>query len=501
MQTEIRGKHNFDFVLKKISLHKTEWILTLLFFILSLIGVLYHEIWLDEAQHYLLARDSKSISDLIYNCRMEGHPLLWNLLLFFITRFSQEVVYMQLLHIIINCCTVYLIAGTRLKLFEKICIIFSYFIFYEYNIISRNYGLATLMMLFVGIGYFNKSIKLIPLSIAFVVLANTHLYGLLFSVAFIACLLIYDRKYLFNNKNHLLLASVIYIFGMLIALVTIVPPNNYTHLFIQYENSGFLSTDRILKTLSVCLKGIFYLPDFSKSGSGIENSSYIFEHINSTLILLCISLIAIAIPAFLFRKNKFALVLFISYFIFYSVCNYFLPLINGTRYFGFFYIVFVICYIISRVNMNRWEKIFATGIFLLQMFNGIYFYITDLNKQFSVTKTASSYLSRQFDEDARILILDRTIRPSISAYTKRKYFGIETGTPRSWCLWQNELTPDESKIKIDSVLQSNQQTLIITGQRLPDYIDSTKIELIKQFDNSMLKNENLVIYKFNRTEK
>lgn len=40
-------------------------LLTGSFFILSLIGVLYHEVWLDEAHHFLLARDSSSFYELM----------------------------------------------------------------------------------------------------------------------------------------------------------------------------------------------------------------------------------------------------------------------------------------------------------------------------------------------------------------------------------------------------------------------------------------------------
>ena len=60
--------------------------LALLFFLLSLFGVINHEIWLDESHHWLLARDSTSLSDLIKNTRYEGHPIPWNILLYFLSR-------------------------------------------------------------------------------------------------------------------------------------------------------------------------------------------------------------------------------------------------------------------------------------------------------------------------------------------------------------------------------------------------------------------------------
>ena len=78
----------------------------LIFFILSLIGILHHEIWLDEAQHFLIARDSKNLQELIGACRIEGHPVLWDILLFVITRFSSNPFWMQFVHILISCAAI-----------------------------------------------------------------------------------------------------------------------------------------------------------------------------------------------------------------------------------------------------------------------------------------------------------------------------------------------------------------------------------------------------------
>ena len=82
--------------------------LSLVYFAVSLVGILHHELWLDESHHWLLARDSTSLSNLINNTRFEGHPVLWNVLLFGITRLTYDLFWMQLLHILIATATVFL---------------------------------------------------------------------------------------------------------------------------------------------------------------------------------------------------------------------------------------------------------------------------------------------------------------------------------------------------------------------------------------------------------
>ena len=58
-----------------------------------------HGMWLDELQPWCVARDSSSLMDLYHNTRFEGHPPLWYVLLFVITRFSDNPVLMQVLHV------------------------------------------------------------------------------------------------------------------------------------------------------------------------------------------------------------------------------------------------------------------------------------------------------------------------------------------------------------------------------------------------------------------
>jgi hypothetical protein len=49
--------------------------ITVLFFLLSLNTILHHEMWRDELQAWLIARDSDSIAQLFFqNLRYEGHP-------------------------------------------------------------------------------------------------------------------------------------------------------------------------------------------------------------------------------------------------------------------------------------------------------------------------------------------------------------------------------------------------------------------------------------------
>lgn len=77
------------------ALSRTEWFVFLAFAAIGLANILSHELWRDEFQAFLIAAQSISIADLFDRARYEGHPPLWFLFLFAITRFTADPLGMQ----------------------------------------------------------------------------------------------------------------------------------------------------------------------------------------------------------------------------------------------------------------------------------------------------------------------------------------------------------------------------------------------------------------------
>ena len=78
-----------------------------LFLLLGLILLWRHEMWQDEWQAWLIARESPSLPALFRNLRYEGHPGLWYCGLFLVSRITSSPLGMQVLHLIIATCSVY----------------------------------------------------------------------------------------------------------------------------------------------------------------------------------------------------------------------------------------------------------------------------------------------------------------------------------------------------------------------------------------------------------
>jgi len=87
------------------------------------------------------------LSELLENARYEGHPPLWYLCLYVLSRFSNDPVLMQLFHLGVGVAAIFVICRyAPFTRWQKVCLAFGYFSFYEYLIVSRNYVLGVLAL-------------------------------------------------------------------------------------------------------------------------------------------------------------------------------------------------------------------------------------------------------------------------------------------------------------------------------------------------------------------
>lgn len=149
----------------------------------------HHELWRDEVQAWLLARDSASVGQLLVNMKFEGHPALWHLLLLPLTRMFATPVAMQVLHLLLATATVYLFARwSPFSRLQKGLFCFGYFPFYEYAVISRNYGLCLLLLTAFGCLYPHRRTHFPLLAVSLALLCHAHVLGIILAVALLGAL-------------------------------------------------------------------------------------------------------------------------------------------------------------------------------------------------------------------------------------------------------------------------------------------------------------------------
>jgi hypothetical protein len=151
-----------------------------------MIPLLYgHAIWRDEAQAFLIARDSHSIGEMFYNLRLEGHPPLWYFILYGLTRITARPEAMQWLHLAMTACTVYLVVRyAPFPWLAKILFPFGFFLIFEYGLISRNYQLVLLFGILFCIVWSRRRSNFVLLGLILALLALSHAFGVILAAGF-----------------------------------------------------------------------------------------------------------------------------------------------------------------------------------------------------------------------------------------------------------------------------------------------------------------------------
>ncbi len=217
-------------------------VLSIVFFLLSFIVILYHEPWRDELQAYLLGRESYSIRELLNNIKYEGHPPLWHLILFIQSHLIDSFFVSQIIHSIIATVSIYLLnkfftLDYRLKILSS----FSYFLFFEYNIVVRSYGLG-IMLFFAAIALYTQYIykssksslsvvwRYVVLGLLLLLLSNTSVLGMVMSAALMA--LIFTDYLIYLREKSL---SRVRVYGAFVVLIFFIIATGISYHFIKSE--------------------------------------------------------------------------------------------------------------------------------------------------------------------------------------------------------------------------------------------------------------------------
>jgi len=112
------------------------------------VGVLVHEPWFDEAQAWLLARDASLLDLLTKYLRYEGHPPLWYFILHVPAALGMPYKTINVVSALIAAGGVLLLLLNReIPLVIRGLLPFTYFVAYQYTIISRSYVLILPLLL------------------------------------------------------------------------------------------------------------------------------------------------------------------------------------------------------------------------------------------------------------------------------------------------------------------------------------------------------------------
>jgi len=468
-------------------------LLTALYSSLVFLGILRHEMWRDEIQAWLIARDSSSIFNLFQNLQHEGHPALWHLMLYPLTRLTHDPFAMQLLHLLIAATGAYVfLRYSPFSRFHRTLFIFGYFPFFEYGIKSRAYALGALLIFGICALFPHRSRYYSLIGILILVLAQTSIFGLIIGCCFLVVLLT-DLPWGIRNQKIRKSAILGYAVGMLgiaAALLFLL----WQRLSVPYSEWGRFFQFQYLRDLYCGIERIFFFK-FQQILEICFRTE--LPHLDSILIAIFVLIIILPLiktpQALIFITLGWSgLLLF-----FYSIY------LGGAWHHGHLYLVLWaglwLAKAYSPINTPKpFDKIFGafersrgaflTVLLIFQLWGSFQATRKDWRYPYSAAKDAAEFI--QANQMEKMLMVGDTdyAASTITGYLNNKIYypmSDRTGSFIVWDKYRHQLSPDKVIKKAKELgRKSAEDVLLILSYRLepaPIYLKE-----LKRFDGKVI---------------
>ncbi len=502
-------------------------IITAVFFVVALFGILNHEMWRDEHQAWLVARDANSLPQLLDNMNYEGNPALWHVFLYWITRITHDPVYMQVFHLLIATSFIFIINRyAPLSNLHKILFSFGYFPLYEYAVISRSYALGILLVFCICALYKNRTSGYILIGLLLALLANVTIYALVIAGC-IALILVLDY-FLFQQKNaksmmRLATAMIIFVLGAAFSLYQIWPDKDNS--FPATYATGLFDLPRWGQVSSKIFTTYLYIPQIEEN---FWNTSIFFKEpglIDSPGLM---PVVIFALGIFIFLRKPLILLLYTSTTLGLFSVYYYTALLHS-RYCGYLLIALIICYWLAEYYPEKkyfngllnylsglGKKIarpLITAVLLINVIGAAIAYNMDLQYKFSTSKDAADYIKEtKLDSLPVIGITDFVVSP-LATYLDTKLYYPQMNDSGSFTTWskrrKNQMNFQELVISVGIFADKGNPKILLIKDSAPqvsmDGINSMdmeraiirndlQVDLLKKIDPGIVNDEKYYIY-------
>lgn len=480
------------------------------YLILSMIGLYYHELGLEEGQQYVFARDSHSLTDLYHNMRYEGHPRTWCILLYGIIHFiTPSLVAIHILHLAITATTVYLfLRYAPIHRLIKIGFVFGYYFLFEYNLQNRSYALG-ILLLFVSCLLLAHPDRHWPfIGILLLLLCNTDVFYAFAAVGiFLYMGLVYAQQgRLFTTPFYLL--TLFFLAGVACTYIQAqIPREDY--IVHSRLNAGF-SRENLASACLALTAGWLPIPD---DRLHFWNSFWIGEPANTHILRPVLALFFLIAPAVLLKTVPRALVFY------YSSLLLLLGLMMVTGFTAARYFGMVVIYLLAAAWLAGNEAgatlviapVFrpVIGIIvLIQIAVGLYAWGQDLGRPFSQAENAVTWLKTRRLNHQPVVVNGYIAGPALSTYLGKKVWYLNTGGEGSFCLWRQAYFPGPAntvagQLAVASFLPRLDSFLLLSsknvdGPLLSDGAAGFHFTPLQRFSGGILPMEDCYMYQATR---
>ena len=484
-------------------------IVAVLALILGLVVILHHEMWRDELQAWRIATSSHTLFELFRNARYEGHPALWYVCLYTLSRFSDDPILMQLFHLAIGAGAIFLLClyGPFTR-WQKACLSFGYFPFYEYLIVSRNYALGVLALCAFCAVQTRWPGRLLISAVLLAIMINTSAFGAIIALAFGGWLLV--KAFARRQAPSLVQgvgAVVVLGLGLAVAGLQSTPPPDNSPRMLAWNT--VLLGGPLEKTVSSIWRSYvplpLGLPHFWNTNL-LDEMPFVqlgLATLEGRDVQLVLSLGLLGISALLLLRTP-------SVMLAYAVATGGLLLFlhlkvnHGIRHTGHVFLVLVGCLWLSLAQRQirasgimRWgASVFVTVLFALHTVAGGLSAATDLVYPFSASRETAEFIERRGLASTTMIGSGYAMAAAVAGYLNHSVYYAESKQTGTFVRWEEKRTPVTPADVVRTAgelarLNHNDTLLILTYDLGPA---ATGVLKLASFERSIVKEERYWLY-------
>lgn len=329
--------------MKAVSKNDTKFniLILLIYAVLILVIMYFHEPWYDEAEAWLIARDCSWHDILLVRPHYEGHPPFWWLLLAVPARLG--IPYEIGLKSVQFLCAVLMIGVLEFRSpfprWLKVSLPFTYFLFYQYGVISRPYALTVTALFLCGDFWKDKDKKPWRMVLSLYFSCLTSAYGIAIAGGMAVVWVIRSIKEGAFFKSRRRFFSWLFLLSAALILLVLIWPKNDTFANDLYSSE---TSNSLFFSFYILW---FALPSemFFSSVFGDKGIHFLDFTTGDLIWMTCISLFVWAFYIHIARRRKILPELVVPYL--------FLSIV-GTKYFFMHHIGILYAYFIMILWMN-----------------------------------------------------------------------------------------------------------------------------------------------------
>ena len=422
---------------------------TFVYALFTLLIVLHHEIWADEAQVWMIAKNV-SFLGLFKHLVNEGHPSFFYLVMMPFAKMGFSAFFMQIVCWASMCCAVFLLLQfSPFNGFAKFAVITSAGFLYFFPVIARSYSIIPLLVFALAVLYPKAKEKPFLYAILLVILANTHV--IMFAFCALLAVFFFLDNVLKNSENELQQAdrvknkiSFAIMCAGLLAVILQLGGTTSSNAFIKFDFINLIAN-------AVKVFSEFFINGFDEQYA--DTSQIMLSDIGTVLIFLSVILYIFLFVCLLKRSKKMFLLAFLG--VGFQIAVYIVGYnhwIFVTRIFCA-HLIMLFCFwiVLGDKNSGMESKgFFGTKtlnaalacFFLITMLNGLKFAVLDLFNPYSGAKETAEFIEKNIDKNNSIIVTDNDpYAIALVYYLDGKYdiYSARTQKVLRYIIWDKNL--------------------------------------------------------------